>query len=155
MTKQEVKEEHKAAEGTPEVKGRIRQLQREMAQRRMMDKVPEADIVITNPQHYAVALRYNSAQDEAPVLVAKGQNLVALKIREIAESHDIEVLQAPPLARAVYYATRINQQIPAGLYLAVAQALAYVYQMNQYKKGLRKQPIGHPNFPIPEEFRRD
>lgn len=155
MTKQEVKDEYKETEGKPEVKSRIRQMQREIAQRRMMDKVPEADIVITNPQHYAVALRYKSAQDEAPILLAKGKNLIAFKIREIADEHNVHILAAPPLARAVYHSTKLNQSIPAGLYLAVAQALAYVYQLNQYQKGLRKQPVTKPEFPIPEDYRKD
>ena len=155
MTMQEVKDEMKNTEGKPEVKSRIRQLQYDMAQGRMMSAVPEADVVITNPEHYAVALKYNSGNMGAPVLVAKGADLVAFKIREIAKAHDVPVLEAPPLARAVCYSTELEQEIPAGLYVAVAQVLAYVFQLQRYEKRQGKRPGPMPDLPIPDELRRD
>lgn len=130
MTKQEVIDEYKDSEGKPEVKSKIRQLQRQMAERRMMQQVPEADVVITNPTHFAVALKYDPAKGNAPVMLAKGGDFLALKIREIAQEHKVTLLESPALARAVYYSTEVDQEIPAGLYLAVAQVLAYVYQLN-------------------------
>jgi flagellar biosynthetic protein FlhB len=155
MTKQEVRDEYKDSEGKPEVKSRIRQLQREMAERRMMQAVPDADVVITNPTHFAVALKYDGARGGAPMLVAKGGDFLALKIREIAQAHEVTVLESPALARAVYYSTELDQEIPAGLYLAVAQVLAYVYQLRQYRsgKGRRPDPLG--GLPIPPDLRRD
>ncbi|RRW15682.1 flagellar type III secretion system protein FlhB [Stutzerimonas stutzeri] len=155
MTKQEVKDEYKDSEGKPEVKSRIRQLQREAAQRRMMQAVPEADVVITNPTHFAVALKYDGDKGGAPRLVAKGGDFVALKIREIAQEHKVTVLESPGLARAVYYSTELDQEIPAGLYLAVAQVLAYVYQLRQYRSGKGRRPDPLNNLPIPPDLRRD
>ena len=155
MTKQEVRDEYKDSEGKPEVKSRIRQLQRDAAQRRMMQAVPEADVVITNPTHFAVALKYDGSKGGAPMLVAKGGDFVALKIREIANEHQVTVLESPALARAVYYSTELDQEIPAGLYLAVAQVLAYVYQLRQYRSGKGKRPDPLGNLPIPPDLRRD
>lgn len=155
MTKQEVRDEYKDTEGKPEVKGRIRQLQREMAERRMMQAVPQADVVITNPTHFAVALKYNPEKGGAPLLLAKGGDFLALKIREIAQEHKVMVLESPGLARAVYYSTELDQEIPAGLYLAVAQVLAYVYQLRQYQAGKGKRPGPLPDLPIPPDLRRD
>ena len=155
MTKQEVRDEYKDSEGKPEVKSRIRQLQRDAAQRRMMQAVPEADVVITNPTHFAVALKYDAAKGGAPMLVAKGGDFVALKIREIAQEHKVTVLESPALARSVYYSTEIDQEIPAGLYLAVAQVLAYVYQLRQYRGGKGRRPDPLTNLPIPPDLRRD
>ncbi|WP_322978257.1 flagellar biosynthesis protein FlhB [Pseudomonas sp. C11] len=155
MTKQEVKDEYKDSEGKPEVKGRIRQLQREMAQRRMMQSVPQADVVITNPTHFAVALKYDQDKGGAPMLLAKGNDFTALKIREIAQEHKVMVLESPALARAVYYSTELDQEIPAGLYLAVAQVLAYVYQIRQFQAGKGKRPGPLPDLPIPPDLRRD
>lgn len=155
MTKQEVKDEYKDSEGKPEVKGRIRQLQREMAQRRMMQSVPQADVVITNPTHFAVALKYDQNKGGAPVLLAKGNDFIALKIREIAQEQKVMVLESPALARAVYYSTELDQEIPAGLYLAVAQVLAYVYQIRQFQAGKGKRPGPLPDLPIPPDLRRD
>ncbi|RAU40707.1 MULTISPECIES: flagellar biosynthesis protein FlhB [unclassified Pseudomonas] len=156
MTKQEVRDEHKDNEGRPEVKQRIRQLQREMSQRRMMSAVPQADVVITNPTHYAVALKYDPDKGGAPVLLAKGTDFVALKIREIATQHEIQLLESPALARSIYYSTELENEIPAGLYLAVAQVLAYVYQIRQYRagKGKRPDPL-KDNLPIPPDLQRD
>ncbi|MGL6246830.1 flagellar biosynthesis protein FlhB [Pseudomonas sp.] len=156
MTKQEVRDEHKDQEGRPEVKQRIRQLQREMSQRRMMAAIPEADVVITNPTHYAVALKYDPDKGSAPVLLAKGSDFLALKIREIAVANNVLLLESPALARSIYYSTELEQEIPGGLYLAVAQVLAYVYQIRQYRagKGKRPDPL-KDNLPIPPDLRRD
>ena len=156
MTKQEVRDEHKDQEGKPEVKQRIRQLQREMSQRRMMAAIPEADVVITNPTHYAVALKYDPEKGNAPVLLAKGSDFLALKIREIAVANQVMLLESPALARSIYYSTELEQEIPGGLYLAVAQVLAYVYQIRQYRagKGKRPDPL-KDDLPIPPDLRRD
>jgi flagellar biosynthetic protein FlhB len=156
MTKQEVRDEHKDQEGRPEVKQRIRQLQREMSQRRMMAAIPEADVVITNPTHYAVALKYDPDKGSAPVLLAKGSDFLALKIREIAVANNVLLLESPALARSIYYSTELEQEIPGGLYLAVAQVLAYVYQIRQYRagKGKRPDPL-KDDLPIPPDLRRD
>jgi len=151
MTRQEVRDEHKNTEGKPEVKSRIRQMQRDIAQRRMMDEIPKADVVITNPTHYAVALRYDPTKMSAPVVVAKGVELIASQIRTVAVANKVPLYEAPPLARALYYSTEINHEVPAGLYLAVAQILAYVFQL---KASVRGGPI--PNRPgnveVSEEF---
>ncbi|WP_313514390.1 flagellar biosynthesis protein FlhB [Pseudomonas sp.] len=155
MTKQEVKDEYKDSEGKPEVKGKIRQMQRQMAERRMMQAVPEADVVITNPTHFAVALKYDPTKGTAPVVLAKGGDFLALKIREIAQEHKVLLLESPALARSVYYSTEIDQEIPAGLYLAVAQVLAYVYQLKQFRSGKGKRPTPLPDLPIPPDLRRD
>ncbi len=155
MTKQEVKDEFKDSEGKPEVKGRIRRLQMEMAQRRMMESVPDADVVITNPTHFSVALKYDEQGNRAPVLLAKGNDHLALKIREIASQHQIILLESPPLARALYYSTELDEEIPAGLYMAVAQVLAYVYQLRQFHAGKGKRPKPLGEMPIPDDLRRD
>lgn len=155
MTKQEVRDEYKDSEGKPEVKSRIRQLQREMAERRMMSAIPEADVIITNPTHFAVALKYDSEKGQAPILLAKGGDFLALKIREIGNEHNIVLLESPALARAVYYSTELEQEIPAGLYLAVAQVLAYVYQLRQYHAGKGKKPEALKEPEIPVDLRRD
>jgi len=155
MTKQEVRDEYKDTEGKPEVKQRIRQVQREISQRRMMAAVPEADVIITNPTHYAVALKYDPEKGSAPLLLAKGTDFIALKIREIAVQHDIQLLESPALARSIYYSTELEEEIPAGLYLAVAQVLAYVYQLRQYHAGKGKAPEPLKDLPIPPDLRRD
>ncbi|MDA8483484.1 flagellar biosynthesis protein FlhB [Pseudomonas resinovorans] len=155
MTKQEVRDEYKDSEGKPEVKSRIRRLQREMAERRMMAAVPQADVVITNPTHFAVALKYDAEKGGAPVLLAKGNDFTALKIREIAQDNKVTVMESPALARAVYYSTELDQEIPAGLYLAVAQVLAYVYQLKQFRAGRGKRPAPLNDLPIPPDLRRD
>ena len=155
MTKQEVRDEHKDQEGRPEVKQRIRQTQREMSQRRMMSAIPDADVIITNPTHFAVALKYDAEKGAAPILLAKGSDFLALKIREIGAKHDILLLESPALARSIYYSTELEQEIPAGLYLAVAQVLAYVYQIRQYQAGKGKRPDPLKDLPIPPDLRRD
>lgn len=153
MTQQEMRDDFKETEGKPEVKNRIRQQQREMAIRRMMQAVPEADVVVTNPTHYAVALRYDAARMAAPRVVAKGQNLVAANIRQLAADNGVPIVEAPVLARAIYFNTELDQQIPAGLFLAVAQLLAYVFQLRAYRHqdGDIPQPPGE--YPVPEEYR--
>ncbi len=155
MSMQEIKDEYKETEGKPEVKSKIRQLQREMAQRRMMSDVPDADVVITNPTHYSVALKYDVGGMGAPILLAKGSDEVALKIREIAKEHNIPQMQAPPLARALFAHTKVGDEIPEGLYVAVAQVLAYIYQMDQFVKGKGPRPDKKPQMPIPRDLRVD
>ena len=155
MSMQEIKDEFKETEGKPEVKSKIRQLQREVAQRRMMADVPTADVVITNPTHYSVALKYQANEMGAPVLLAKGVDQSALKIREIAKENNVPQMQAPPLARALYTHTKVGDEIPEGLYVAVAQVLAYVYQMDQYVKGHSPKPERKPEMPIPRDLRVD
>lgn len=152
MTKQEVKDEYKDTEGKPEVKAKVRQLQREVADRKMLAEVPNADVVITNPTHFAVALKYDPERSGAPMLVAKGGDYMAQKIREIAQEHEVLVLESPPLARAVFYTTEVDREIPAGLYLAVAQVLAYVFQLQQYQAGKGKKPPKPPEPKIPEDL---
>ncbi|MEC9255001.1 MAG: flagellar biosynthesis protein FlhB [Pseudomonadota bacterium] len=155
MSMQEIKDEYNETEGKPEVKSKVRQLQREVAQRRMMADVPEADVVITNPTHYSVALRYDAGASAAPVLLAKGSDRVALKIREIAKENNVPQMQAPPLARALYTHTKVGDEIPEGLYVAVAQVLAYIYQMDQFAKGKGPKPERKPDMPIPRDLRVD
>lgn len=154
MTRQEVKDDSKDSEGNPEVRGRVRQLQREIAQRRMMEDIPEADVVITNPEHYAVALKYDKNLPKAPVVVAKGADLVAMRIRNVANEHDVMILEAAPLARSIYYTTEISEEIPAGLYLAVAQILAYVYQLRKKSYGDKAAPK-EPDIVIPDDLQFD
>ncbi len=128
MTRQELKDEYKQAEGDPHVKARLRQLRRERARMRMMQNVPQADVVITNPTHFAVALKYKPGEMTAPVCVAKGQDLIALKIREIAKEHKVEIYENPPLARSLFQAVELDQEIPQEMYKAVAEVISYVFQ---------------------------
>ncbi|WP_428613882.1 flagellar biosynthesis protein FlhB [Shewanella sp.] len=154
MTKQEIKDEYKDTEGQPEMKGRVRQMQREMAQRRMMADVPNADVIIVNPEHYAVAVKYDVTKAAAPYVLAKGVDDVAFRIREIAREHDVAIVSAPPLARAIYHTTKIDQEIPEGLFTAVAQVLAYVFQLRQYQQKGGKRPTPIPlNQPIPDDLK--
>ena len=155
MTKQEIRDEMKETEGRPEVKGHIRALQREMAQRRMMEEVPKADVVVTNPTRYAVALRYDQDGMMAPKVVAKGTELVAANIREVARENDVPLVESPMLARALYYHTELGDYIPAGLYLAVAKLLAYVFQLRVYLNEGGEKPPAPDNLTVPEEFRHD
>ena len=151
MSRQEVKEEHKNTDGNPEVKSKVRTMQRQIAQRRMMAEIPTADVVITNPSHYAVALRYDADKMAAPIVVAKGVELVASQIRTVAVANSVPLFEAPPLARALFYSTEINAPVPAGLYLAVAQILAYVFQLKAARKdGAR--PDKPNNIEVPDEF---
>lgn len=137
MSKQDQKEEHKSNEGRPEVKQRIRQLQRQLSRRSVRSAVPTADVVIVNPEHYAVALKYDERRAQAPFVVAKGVDEMALFIREVAREHRVEVVSMPPLARAVYHTSQVHQQIPIPLYTAVALVLNYVLQLKAFKAGQR------------------
>lgn len=152
MTKQEQKEEYKETEGSPETKGRIRSAQRKIAMQRMMNKVPQADVIITNPEHYAVALKYDDKANGAPVLIAKGIDIIAFQIRKIAQENKITVVEAPPLARAIYYSTKLDKEIPKGLYVAVAQVLAYVFQLKRHTNGHGPKPK-LKDLPIPDELK--
>lgn len=131
MSKQELRDEHKESEGNPELKSRIRQVQQQQSRRRMMQELPQADVVVVNPSHFAVALRYDDDRMGAPRVIAKGVDLLAQQIRLVAGSHRIPLVEAPPLARALYATTELGREIPAALYVAVAQVLAYVYQLKQ------------------------
>lgn len=155
MTKQELKDEMKDTEGNPQIKSRIKRMQYEMAARRMMSQVPTADVVVTNPTHYAVALSYDPDGSLAPVVVAKGVDEVAEKIKEIAFEYNIPVLQLPPLARSIYYTTDLDREIPRGLFQAVALVLAWVMGVKAYKNGSSPNPPRDldTNLPIPDELR--
>lgn len=155
MSKQEVKDERKNADGDPMVKGRIRRLQFQAAANRMMQEVPEADVIVTNPTHYSVALKYQEDGTRAPVVVAKGVDELAMHIRKIATAHDVPLVPSPMLARAIYYSTEVDHEIPHKLFMAVAQVLAYVFQLRAYKagKGKRPKPL-KKDLPIPPELRR-
>ncbi len=134
MSKQEIKEEYKQTEGDPQVKGKIKELQRRMAQQRMMQQVPNADVVIRNPTHFAVALRYKLGEDEAPVVLAKGQDFLAQRIVEVAEEHNIAVVENVPVARALYANTEVGREIPPELYGAVAEVMVFLYKLDDIKK---------------------
>jgi flagellar biosynthetic protein FlhB len=154
MTKQEIKDEHKNIEGNPEVKGRIKRTQYEMSQRRMMGEVPDSDVVITNPTHYSIALKYDADAGGAPKLVAKGIDEMAMHIRTIAKENNVEIIQSAALARSLYYTAEVDQDIPEELYAAVAQVLAFIFQLNEHKKGRAKKPIPIAKvLPIPEDFK--
>jgi flagellar biosynthetic protein FlhB len=140
MTRQQVRDEFKETEGRPEVKSRIRMLQQQVAQRRMMAELPGADVVITNPTHFAVALKYDESSMGAPRVIAKGKGLIAKRIREVAAEHQIPLFSAPPLARALFRSTKLGQEIPAGLYTAVAQVLAYIFQINDAARFGKRLP---------------
>ncbi|WP_036169513.1 flagellar biosynthesis protein FlhB [Massilia sp. 9096] len=153
MTRQEVIQESKESDGNPQIKGKIRQMQREMARKRMMSNVPTADVVVTNPTHFAVALKYADGQRGAPRVVAKGTDEVAAKIRAIATENKVTLLEAPALARALYKHTDIDDEIPEQLFSAVAEVLAYVYQLRAYAKGDSKQYPDRPGkLPVPPEM---
>jgi flagellar biosynthetic protein FlhB len=145
MSKQDVKDEHKSNEGSPQIKQRIRQLQFQLARRNVNKTVPTADVVIVNPEHYAVALKYDLERAEAPFVVAKGIDEMALYIRAVAAKHQIETVALPPLARAIYNTSQVQQQIPAALYQAVSQVLNYVLQLNAFRAGRRQAPPRFPN----------
>lgn len=146
MTKQEVRDELKQSDGSPELKAKIRQTQQAMSRRRMMQAVPEADVIITNPTHFAVALKYDQRRGGAPVVLAKGMDEVAFQIRELGRAHQVAIVSSPKLARALYATTALDQEIPAALYLAVAQILTYVYQLRQWEAGEGQ----YPDMPRPQ-----
>jgi flagellar biosynthetic protein FlhB len=152
MTKEEVKQEQKETDGDPHIKARIRQQQRAIARRRMMAEVPKADVVVTNPTHYAVALRYEEGRMSAPRVVAKGAEEVAARIRELAAEHRVPVLSAPPLARALHRHVELGHEIPAGLYTAVAEILAWVYQLKNWHYSYGPQPDGPRELLVPDEL---
>ncbi len=152
MTKEEVKREHRESEGDPHVKGRIRSQQRAMARRRMMAQVPKADVVVTNPTHFAVALQYADGQMGAPKVVAKGVNLVAARIREIAAENNVPLLEAPPLARALYHNVELNREIPGTLYGAVAEVLAWVYQLKRFRAEGGAVPMAPTSIEVPADL---
>jgi flagellar biosynthetic protein FlhB len=153
MSKQDIKDEMKDMEGRPEVKAQIRRRQREMANRRMIDNVKDADVVITNPEHFAVALSYDPNGDSAPVLLAKGTDEVAARIRAEAEKHGIEIFRAPPLARALYFTTDLDQPVPEDLYYAVAQVIAYVFNLASIRPGA--PPLQRPQPKVPKNMQFD
>lgn len=150
MSIQELKDEFKETEGNPETKARVRNLQREVAQRKMLQEVPNADVVIVNPTHFSVALRYDPENDSAPILVAKGADYLALKIREIATEHKVPVFTAPLLARAIFHTTDVEHEVPSALYVAVAKVLAYVFQLKTAKPG--SYPTPPTELLIPKEY---
>ena len=153
MSKQEIKDEMKDMEGRPEVKAQIRRRQREMANRRMIDNVKDADVVITNPEHFAVALSYDPNGDSAPILLAKGADEVAARIRAEAEKHGMEIFRAPPLARALYFTTDLDQPVPEDLYYAVAQVIAYVFNLASIRPGA--PPLQRPQPKVPKNMQFD
>jgi len=140
MTRQEVRDEHKETEGSPEIKSRVRRVQQALARRRMMQNVPKASVVITNPTHFAVALQYDDTRMRAPIVVAKGQDLIAARIREIATEHQVPLVEAPPLARALHANCELGDEIPARLYAAVAKILVYVYQLRTAQRRGEPRP---------------
>ncbi|GBG15313.1 flagellar biosynthetic protein FlhB [Novimethylophilus kurashikiensis] len=149
MTKEEVRREAKESEGDPMLKGRIRAMQREAARKRMMSEVPKADVIVTNPTHYAVALVYRQGEMRAPRVVAKGSYLLAQRIRELGEENNVPILEAPPLARALYKHAELDQEIPTTLFSAVAEVLAYVYQLRSYNKEGGPMPQLPTDLPVP------
>jgi len=152
MTKEEVRQEAKETEGDPQVKARIRSMQREMARRRMMAEIPKADVVVTNPTHFSVALKYSDNKMRAPVVVAKGSHLMAARIKEIAIENNVPILEAPPLARALHKHCEIGEAIPEALYTAVAEVLAYVYQLRRYKQVGGAYPQEPHELPVPKDL---
>jgi flagellar biosynthetic protein FlhB len=155
MTLQEIKDESKESQGRPEVKSRQRRIQMDMAQNRMMTQVPKADVIVTNPSHYAVALKYDQNSNGAPKLVAKGVDLIAAQIRLLANGANVPLVASPPLARALYYSTELDKEIPKELYLAVAQVLAYIYQLKIARENNWDEPLPPGNIKVPEHFRQD
>jgi flagellar biosynthetic protein FlhB len=149
MTREEIRQEHRESEGSPEVRGRIRALQREMAERRMMDDVPKADVIVVNPTHYAVALRYDDKTMRAPTVVAKGVDLMAARIREVASEHKVPIFEAPPLARALHRSVEIGDEIPADLYVTVAQVLTYIFQLRAAQRDHKSLPA-LPKIDLPD-----
>ena len=152
MSKEELRREHKESEGDPHLKAHIRAQQREVARRRMMAEIPTADVVVTNPTHYAVALKYSEGKMGAPRVVAKGADAVAARIRELAAEHKVPLLEAPPLARALFRHTELGDEIPAKLYAAVAEVLAYVFQLRHFQQAGGAYPSAPATLPVPPEL---
>ncbi|RTR38279.1 flagellar biosynthesis protein FlhB [Shewanella canadensis] len=155
MSRQDVKDEHKQQEGKPEIKAKIRQLQQRIGRSRADVAIPQADVLLVNPNHYAVALKYDVEKADAPYVLTKGTDELALYMRQIAKHHDIEVIELPPLARAIYYSTQVEQQIPAALFIAIAHVLSYVLQIKAARQGKQQRPDPLPNFFIPPHLRRE
>ena len=154
MTLQEVKDEYKNSEGDPQIKARIRRTQREMSQRRMMQDVPDADVIVTNPTHYSVALKYDTAKAGAPIVLAKGVDELAMQIRKVGKGNDVPIVESPMLTRALYHTTDVGNQIPDQLFTAVAQVLAYVFQLKRFQKGRGKRPVPlNKKLPIPDAYK--
>ncbi|MGB6188140.1 MAG: flagellar biosynthesis protein FlhB [Aeromonas molluscorum] len=154
MTKQEVKDEHKNSEGRPEIKAKIRQVQAMLTRARIEKRVPQADVIVVNPSHYAVAIKYDPARANAPYVIAKGVDSMAERIKQVAKQHDKMVLSLPELTRAIYYSTRIDQEVPAGLYTAVAYVLNHVLQLQAYQAGRGKKPGPLAPLHVPPELRQ-
>ena len=154
MTKQEVQDEHKDTEGKPEVKSKIKKAQMEIRKRRMMSNVPKADVIITNPTHFAVAIAYKEHSMQAPVVVAKGVDLISEMIKKVAKAHEIPIVSIPELARTIYYTVDLEDEIPTSLYVAVAKVLAYAFELKLYKNGEAEKPVLPDHYPIPDELKR-
>jgi flagellar biosynthetic protein FlhB len=152
MTKEQLRQESRESEGDPHLKARIRSQQREVARRRMMSEIPTADVVVTNPTHFAVALKYSEGKMRAPRVVAKGADAVAARIREMAAEHNVPLLEAPPLARALFRHTELGDEIPATLYAAVAEVLAYVFQLRHFRQVGGAYPSAPTELPVPPEL---
>ena len=155
MTKQEVKQETKDTDGSPELKGRIRRTQMDMAMGRMMEAIPDADVIITNPTHFSVAIKYDQDNMRVPVVVAKGVDLIAFEIRNVAKDAGVPIMTSPALARAVYFTTEIDDEIPEGLYMAVARVLAYVFNLRQQFSSAKQNDFEMADLPIPEDMQFD
>ena len=151
---QEIKDEYKNSEGDPQIKARIRQTQRQMSQNRMMQDVPDADVIVTNPTHYSVALKYDTERAGAPIVLAKGIDEMAMQIRKVAIGNEVPILESPMLTRALYHTAEVGEQIPDQLFTAVAQVLAYVFQLKRFNKGRGKRPTKLNNkLPIPDAYK--
>lgn len=155
MSRQEIKDEHKQQEGKPEVKSKIRQLQQKMGQSRAEKTIPESDVLLVNPTHYAVAIKYNPELADAPYVMTKGTDDLALYMRQVAKKHDVEIIELPALARAIYHSTQIDQQIPSALFMAIAHVLSYVLQIRAARQGKQHHPEPLPQFFIPSHLRQD
>ncbi len=152
MTKDEIKDERKNADGDPKVKAKIRAKMQEILVNNIRSNVKKSTVVITNPTHFSVALKYNPDTMMTPILLEKGVDHAALKIREIAKFHEIEMVESPPLARAIYHTTELEEEVPQGLYVAVAQVLAYVFQLREYRKGRGERPLYPRNVKLPPDM---
>ncbi|KVW99789.1 flagellar biosynthesis protein FlhB [Shewanella frigidimarina] len=155
MSRQEIKDEHKQQEGKPEIKAKIRQLQHRMGRSRADTAIPKADVLLVNPTHYAIALKYDPELADAPYVLTKGTEELALYMRKLAKQHNVEIIEIPALARAIYYSTQVDQQIPSALFMAIAHVLSYVMQIKASRKGQQQKPDPLPQFFIPPHLRHD